>query len=78
MMIALFLASSRPPPRARPRRCQASTTSTPWAAGWLLDLLGPGQSAFGFVTGATMANFTGLASDGQRRSLLPFSGLIPD
>jgi hypothetical protein len=38
----------------------------------------PPQSAFGFVTGATMANFTGLASDGQRRSLLPFSGLIPD
>ena len=30
------------------------------------------------IAGATMANFTGLASDGQRRSLLPFSGLIPD
>ena len=25
-----------------------------------------------------MANFTGLAGDGQRRSLLPFSGLIAD
>jgi glutamate/tyrosine decarboxylase-like PLP-dependent enzyme len=30
---------------------------------WLLDLLGlPAQSAVGFVTGATMANFTGLAA----------------
>ncbi|MHB8186975.1 MAG: pyridoxal phosphate-dependent decarboxylase family protein [Dermatophilaceae bacterium] len=30
---------------------------------WLLDLLGlPSQSAVGFVTGATMANFTGLAA----------------
>src|SRR5680860_977363 len=29
---------------------------------WLLDLLGlPGESAVGFVTGGTMANFTGLA-----------------
>ncbi len=30
---------------------------------WLLDLLGlPSESAVGFVTGATMANFTGLAA----------------
>jgi len=30
---------------------------------WLLDLLGlPGDSAVGFVTGGTMANFTGLAA----------------
>jgi len=30
---------------------------------WLLDVLGlPGDSAVGFVTGATMANFTGLAA----------------
>jgi glutamate/tyrosine decarboxylase-like PLP-dependent enzyme len=33
------------------------------AAGWLLDLLGlPPGSAVGFVTGGTMANFTGLAA----------------
>ena len=33
------------------------------AAAWLLDLLGlPAGSAVGFVTGATMANFTGLAA----------------
>lgn len=33
------------------------------AAGWLLDLLGlPPRSAVGFVTGGTMANFTGLAA----------------
>ncbi|CAN5476814.1 hypothetical protein BH09ACT4_BH09ACT4_06450 [soil metagenome] len=33
------------------------------AARWLLDALGlPGGSAVGFVTGATMANFTGLAA----------------
>jgi glutamate/tyrosine decarboxylase-like PLP-dependent enzyme len=32
-------------------------------AGWLLDLLGlPRQSSVGFVTGATMANVTGLAA----------------
>jgi glutamate/tyrosine decarboxylase-like PLP-dependent enzyme len=33
------------------------------ASGWVLDLLGlPAGSAVGFVTGATMANFTGLAT----------------
>ncbi|HEV7743261.1 MAG TPA: pyridoxal-dependent decarboxylase [Pseudolysinimonas sp.] len=33
------------------------------AARWLLDVLGlPGGSAVGFTTGATMANFTGLAA----------------
>ena len=33
------------------------------AAGWLLDLLGlPADAAVGFVTGATMANFTGMAA----------------
>lgn len=33
------------------------------AAGWLLDLLGlPAGAAVGFVTGATMANITGLAA----------------
>jgi glutamate/tyrosine decarboxylase-like PLP-dependent enzyme len=33
------------------------------AAAWLLDLLGlPSESDVGFVTGATMANFTGLAA----------------
>jgi glutamate/tyrosine decarboxylase-like PLP-dependent enzyme len=33
------------------------------ASAWLLDLLGlPSQSAVGFVTGGTMANFTGLAA----------------
>jgi glutamate/tyrosine decarboxylase-like PLP-dependent enzyme len=33
------------------------------ASAWLLDLLGlPSEGAVGFVTGATMANFTGLAS----------------
>jgi len=33
------------------------------ASAWLLDLLGlPDESAVGFVTGATMANFTGLAA----------------
>ncbi|MFJ6027448.1 pyridoxal phosphate-dependent decarboxylase family protein [Pseudarthrobacter sp. NPDC092424] len=33
------------------------------AAGWLLDLLGlPPQADVGFVTGATMANFTGMAA----------------
>jgi glutamate/tyrosine decarboxylase-like PLP-dependent enzyme len=33
------------------------------ASAWLLDLLGlPSESAVGFVTGGTMANFTGLAA----------------
>ena len=36
------------------------------AAGWLLDLLGlPADSDVGFVTGATMANFSGLAAARQ-------------
>jgi len=36
------------------------------AAGWLLDLLGlPEHADVGFVTGATMANFTGLAAGRQ-------------
>ena len=36
------------------------------AASWLLDLLGlPGDAGLGFVTGATMANFTGLAAGRQ-------------
>ena len=39
------------------------------AAGWLLDLLGlPADADVGFVTGATMANFTGLAA-GRRQQL---------
>ena len=46
------------------------------AAGWFLDLLGlPSESGVGFVTGATMANFTGLAS--ARDALLPCSGMGP-
>jgi glutamate/tyrosine decarboxylase-like PLP-dependent enzyme len=37
------------------------------AAGWLLDLLGlPSDADVGFVTGATMANFTGLAAGRQQ------------
>jgi glutamate/tyrosine decarboxylase-like PLP-dependent enzyme len=37
------------------------------AAHWLLDLLGlPGDAAVGFVTGGTMANFTGLAAGRQQ------------
>ena len=36
------------------------------AAGWLLQLLGlPAEADVGFVTGATMANFTGLAAGRQ-------------
>ena len=43
------------------------------AARWLLDLLGlPGSADVGFVTGATMANFTGLAA--ARHSVLARSG----
>ncbi len=39
------------------------------AAGWLLDLLGlPADADVGFVTGATMANFTGLAAGRQQRA----------
>jgi glutamate/tyrosine decarboxylase-like PLP-dependent enzyme len=37
------------------------------AGGWLLDLLGlPADADVGFVTGATMANFTGLAAGRQQ------------
>jgi glutamate/tyrosine decarboxylase-like PLP-dependent enzyme len=37
------------------------------ASAWLLDLLGlPASADVGFVTGATMANFTGLAAGRQR------------
>jgi glutamate/tyrosine decarboxylase-like PLP-dependent enzyme len=37
------------------------------AAGWLLDLLGlPADAEVGFVTGGTMANFTGLAAGRQQ------------
>ena len=37
------------------------------AAGWILDLLGlPANADVGFVTGATMANFTGLAAARQQ------------
>jgi glutamate/tyrosine decarboxylase-like PLP-dependent enzyme len=37
------------------------------AAGWLLELLGlPADADLGFVTGATMANFTGLAAGRQQ------------
>ena len=43
------------------------------AAAWLLDLLGlPPTSDVGFVTGATMANFTGLAAG--RQSVLTRAG----
>jgi len=43
------------------------------AASWLIDLLGlPSQSGVGFVTGATMANFTGLAA--ARHQVLTAAG----
>ena len=43
------------------------------AASWLLDLLGlPASADVGFVTGATMANFTGLAA--ARQSVLSRAG----
>lgn len=43
------------------------------ASGWLLDLLGlPVGSSIGFVTGATMANFTALAS--ARHAVLEAAG----
>jgi glutamate/tyrosine decarboxylase-like PLP-dependent enzyme len=41
----------------------AATATEQVASAWLLDLLGlPAGSAVGFVTGGTMANFTGLAA----------------
>ncbi|MFI8961766.1 pyridoxal phosphate-dependent decarboxylase family protein [Streptomyces sp. NPDC053493] len=41
----------------------AYTAAEDIAGAWLLDLLGlPGDSSVGFTTGATMANFTGLAA----------------
>ncbi|HEX8938900.1 MAG TPA: aminotransferase class V-fold PLP-dependent enzyme [Candidatus Limnocylindrales bacterium] len=43
------------------------------AAGWLLDLFGlPASASLGFTTGATMANFTGLAA--ARHALLARAG----
>jgi glutamate/tyrosine decarboxylase-like PLP-dependent enzyme len=46
------------------------------ASGWLLDLLGlPSTSAVGFVTGGTMANFTGLAA--ARESVESRAGSSP-
>ena len=45
------------------RLTPAATATEQVAGAWLLDLLGlPEQSAVGFVTGGTMANFTGLAA----------------
>ncbi len=46
-----------------------TTAAEQAAAGWLLDLLGlPADAEVGFVTGATMANFAGLAA-GRRQQL---------
>jgi glutamate/tyrosine decarboxylase-like PLP-dependent enzyme len=43
------------------------------AAGWLIELLGlPSETSVGFVTGATMANFTALAA--ARHSVLAAAG----
>ena len=51
----------------------AATAIEHAAGGWLLDLLGlPSGADVGFVTGATMANFTGLAS--ARSAVLARSG----
>ena len=45
------------------RLTPATTAAEQVAGDWLLDLLGlPAGSAVGFVTGGTMANFTGLAA----------------
>jgi glutamate/tyrosine decarboxylase-like PLP-dependent enzyme len=45
------------------RLTPAATATEEIASAWLLDLLGlPEGSAVGFVTGGTMANFTGLAA----------------
>ncbi len=45
------------------RMTPAATATELVASAWLLDLLGlPAGSAVGFVTGGTMANFTGLAA----------------
>ena len=45
------------------RLTPAATATEQVASAWLLDLLGlPAGSAVGFVTGGTMANFTGLAA----------------
>lgn len=45
------------------RLTPAHTAVEDIASAWLLDLLGlPGEAAVGFTTGATMANFTGLAA----------------
>jgi glutamate/tyrosine decarboxylase-like PLP-dependent enzyme len=47
----------------------AATALEEAAGAWLLELLGlPGDADVGFVTGATMANFTGLAA-GRRKVL---------
>ena len=55
------------------------------ASAWLLELLGlPADSAVGFVTGATMANFTGLAAgrhavlDAEREEYLAYRAGFAD